>query len=170
MFHCLTSLRSILLCAFLVSWPSVTTLARDIICFEAGSSRTSKADCLQALAKIPSGNLDYQGDSPPSFRLPESARPPKRCFPNVFDVGTCEIAIRRIGPPPGPPPVYTAHVMYFDVWPAFKAAAQDIMNTCVPERGRPEFGRTIESVVIEGRSWNFEVMVWDISRIRVCGL
>jgi hypothetical protein len=132
------------------------------------------ADCLEALAKIPSGNLDYQGDSPPSFRLPEDARPPKRELPHSFEAGKCEIAIRRVGPPPGPPPVYAAHVLYFDLWPAVKAAAQDVIHTCVhgtyPSSGKPNSGLTRESVMIEGRSWNFSIKVHGLSKLPVCSL
>jgi len=124
----------------------VTTLARE--------------DCLQALAKIPSG------DDPPSFHLPANARPPKRTFPNIVEAGNCRIAIHRIGEPPGPVPVFAAHIMFSDLWPAVKAAAEDILYTCVSGNVHLNSGRTFESVMIEGRSWNFMVNVRPLMKLQ----
>jgi hypothetical protein len=57
-----------------------------------------------------------------------------------------------------------------DLWPAVKAAAEDILYTCVSGNVHLNSGRTFESVMIEGRLWNFMVNVRPLMKLQVCHL
>jgi len=112
------------------------------LCYPSRGAPLLIADCIAAINMIPDGNVQYNGDDPPTFSLPHTARRPRRELPALFRARSCMIVVtnyrfppRRVNShhsqgPPGTRPGYPASAMFFRVWPAVKATATAVVEMC----------------------------------------
>jgi len=129
-------------------------------------------DCRAALHMMPLKNLLYNGDNPPSFSLPPTARTPHFTIPNDFRSGNCVISITKIraqayasAQQTPAPPVYAASAMYFNVWPALRRGAEEIIKACFHRQLVNDVGTVHVHCEIERTVWKFRVVVEAVPEI-----